>query len=175
MSVSYAGSLFAGLFRRLAAGTRAVSQVTPKREGPLRVERLEPRQQCAVEVTQEFNFIVIDGEPDAGSLDIQHEPGATAQTYDDKIVVSWSTGGERQTKSFDLYKYVERGDRRWAVKNIEYVEFSGGRGKSKYWSQAKISTYLNTKPIHPEVHEAIYGEGSELLWTSAATQANADS
>jgi hypothetical protein len=160
-------SFFAGLFRQLTTVTRraANKQNPPKRQGPLRVEQLEPRHQCAVEVTQEFNFIVIDGEPDAGSLDIKHEQSARA--YDDKIVVSWTTAGERQAKSFELYRYVERNGQRWAVKNIEYVELSSGRGKNRFWSQAKISSYLNTGSKLPQLHAAVYGDEAESLWPEA--------
>lgn len=165
-------AFLAGLFRQFTVGSRP--SINVPRQGPLRVEALEPRHQCAVEVTQDCNIIVIDGEPDAGSLDIHHEPGATGHGYQDKIVVTWTSGGERQTKAFDLYRYVERKGQRWAVKNIEYVEFSGGRGRNKYWSQAKIATYLHTSPQSPELLAAIYGDGEESLWSGAIPARDAE-
>lgn len=132
-------SFFAGLFRR-AAATRATPANSSQQQRPLPVQQPELRRQCAVEVSQDGNFIIIAGDPDIGSLYIQHEQGAPSQPYDDQIVVAWTTGGARESKAFDLYKFEDRGGQRWPVKNVEYVEFSGGRGKNKFWSQAKISS-----------------------------------
>lgn len=122
----------------------------------LHVEQLEPRHHCAVEVTQDGTYIVVHGTPDAGSLDIQHQPNPDDQ-YDDKVLVSWSSGGVRQTRAFDLYKQVQRGNQRWAVKNVEYLEVSSGSGRNQFWSQTRLSSYLTERGETRAAREVIFG------------------
>ena len=134
----------------------------------LHVEQLEPRQQCAVEVTQDGTYIVVHGTPDAGSLDVQHQRRSENQ-YDDKVLVSWSSGGVRQSRVFDLYKQVECGNQQFAVKNVEYLETSSGSGRNQFWSQTRLSSYL-TEPTEPRAaRELIFGEndGAWQVPTSA--------
>src|SRR5262245_57077334 len=115
-------SFFTGWFRRAVAVARVLAAANPQplprtKSGHtgLHVEELEPRHQCAVDVMQDGNYIIVDGLPDANSLQVRHQPGDSFHPYDDKILVSWTSGGVAQAKSFDLYKYVEQGEQRWAV------------------------------------------------------------
>lgn len=148
-------SFFSGLFRRSAVGfKRAANSQTS-----LQIEKLEPRHQCAVEVTQDGNYIVVAGDPDAGSLDIQHQPGD--DKYDDKVLVSWSSGGVRECKAFDLYKQVERGK---AVKNVEFLEVSSGRGRNQFWSQTRLSSHLNAAADAQAARETIFSAAGTAAW-----------
>lgn len=133
-------AFFAGLLCRLAASNRATITKETNRQPPLRVDRPDPQLPAVVQVRQEGTFIVIDGQPDPGSLEIKHEAGATADPHSDRIVIGWTSGGERQTKSFDLYKAATINGGRCVVQNVEYVEFSGGRGRNKYWCRTKITS-----------------------------------
>lgn len=145
-------SFFSGLFRRTATNHKR----TGKGKTGLHVERLEPRQQCAVDVTQDGTYIVVHGTPDADSLDIQHQPSPENQ-YDDKVVVSWSSDGVRQTRAFDLYKQIQRGNQRSAEKNVEYLEVSSGSGRNQFWSQTRLSTYLTEATEKRAARELIFG------------------
>lgn len=155
-------SFIAGLFRRALATVNGIPRTRSGHTG-LHVEKLEPRHQCAVEVMQDGSYIVVDGLPDAGSLDIQHQLGES--TYDDKVLVTWTSGGVSQSKSFDLYKFVDHGDERLAVKNVEYLEVSGGRGQHRFWNQTRLSSYLNEAADADRASELIFGDGVESIWS----------
>ncbi|WP_254512919.1 hypothetical protein [Anatilimnocola floriformis] len=128
-------TFFAGWFRRAAIG-RLLTASHPAL----------PQQQCAaepsVEVQQDGNYIIVDGLADATSLQVQHQPGNALSPYDDQILIRWQSNGVACVKSFGLYKYVEQGDQRRAVKNVEYLEVSGGSGRNRYWTQSRLSSYL---------------------------------
>lgn len=155
-------SFFAGLFRRALATANGIPRTRSGHTG-LHVEKLEPRHQCAVEVMQDGNYIVVDGLPDAGSLDVQHQPGESA--YGDKVLVTWTSGGVSQAKSFDLYKFVDRGNERLAVKNVEYLEVSGGRGQNRFWNQTRLSSYFSEAADAGRARELVFGDGAESIWS----------
>lgn len=155
-------AFFAGLFRRALATTNCIPRTRSGHTG-LHVEKLEPRQQCAVEVLQDGNYIVVEGLPDSGSLDIQLQPGDSA--YDDKVLVTWTSSGVTQSKAFDLYKVVDRGNERLAVKNVEYLEVSGGRGQNRFWNQSRLTSYFSESAAAVQARELVFGEGAESLWS----------
>ena len=165
---------FAGWFRRALA----VLPQTRQRTG-LHVEKLEPRPKlCAstqvgatvtsvvanpetdVQVLQDGNYIVVDGEPDFGSLQVEHQP--EVNPHDDKIVIHWRSRGVAQSKTFALYKYVERGAERLAVKNVEFLEVSGGQGKHRYYNQTRLSSYCLDRAAVQQAREQVFGEA--LIW-----------
>ena len=154
-------AFFAGLFRRALATANGIPRTRSGHTG-LHVEQLEPRQQCAVEVLQDGNYIVVEGLPDAGSLDIQHQLGESA--YDDKVLVTWTSSGVTQSKSFDLYKVVDRGHERLAVKNVEYLEVSGGRGQNRFWNQTRLTSYFAESAEAVRAREIVFGDSGEPLW-----------
>lgn len=149
-------SFFSGLFRRAATPLKRTVQGNTG----LHVEQLEPRHLCAVEVTQDGTYIVVQGTPDVGSLDVQHQPSPGNQ-YDDKVLISWSSGGVRQSRAFDLYKQVERGNQRLAVKNVEYLEVSSGGGRNQFWSQTRLSSFLTDSTETRATRAVTFGNESE--------------
>jgi hypothetical protein len=125
-------------------------------------------------VTQDGTYIVVHGTPDAGSLDIQHQ-SSLENEYDDKVMVTWSSGGVRQSKAFDLYKQVERGNQRRIVKNIEFLEVSSGSGRNQFWSQSRLSSYLTERVETRAARELIFSNENAGAWQVANSSHSATS
>ena len=163
-------TFFTGWFRRAAAIARVLAANSPalprSKDGNtgLHVEQLEPRNQCAVDVMQDGNYIIIDGLADPNSLQVQHQPGDAFHPYYDKILVRWQSNGVAHSKAFDLYKYVNQGAQRRPVKNVEYLEVSGGSGRNRFWTQARLSSYLPAEADLQRAREEIFGDENGSLW-----------
>jgi Ca2+-binding RTX toxin-like protein len=150
-------------------GSSQQSSKQPKKSR-LRGEALEPRNLCAVDVSLDGNVIVIEGSDAADKVVVTHQVGDKNNPYDDKVVVTWTSGGVTQSKSFDMYKYVQQGDMVKAVKNVDYLEFSGGAGNDKFWNQTSLVSYLNGGEGNDELHggsdydQIEGGKGSDKIW-----------
>jgi len=162
-------SFYRGMFQRLFGKANQSSPKQPKKT-QLRGESLESRNLCAVDVSLDGNVIVIEGSDQADNVVVTHQQGDKNNKYDDKIVVTWTSGGVTQSKSFDLYKLVFQGDKYQAVKNVDYLEFSGGAGNDKFWNQTSLVSYLNGGAGNDELHggsdydQIAGGEGSDKIW-----------
>ncbi len=162
-------SFYHGMFQRLFGSARQSSPKQSKKT-QLRGESLESRNLCAVDVSLDGNVIVIEGSDQADNVVVTHQVGDKNNKYDDKIVVTWTSGGVTQSKSFDLYKLVDQGDKYQAVRNVDYLEFSGGAGNDKFWNQTSLVSYLNGGEGNDELHggsdydQIAGGEGSDKIW-----------